>query len=659
MVLRYHPCPSISELIPDEDTLELYRQHELAGHGETGLSGLSLKEKQVIERLQARQQDLPLLNMLLQALRIPGLRPGFMAGNINRLLRMKCPHCKEHAHYIQHILNVWTYIMGPQNVSNLDAESVRLLQGRSPVWSTADHDFIRRLLSVGVLFPGVTDPERRTLLARRLLSVTTIIPSLRTFMEDTKYLLPCALALRRLIPDAPGDTIQTCLWHYYSAPEPHTKNGRATFLHAYRRLWLFTMRCFPHLVSIMPLRDRRGAARRVHRSREKSKRCWTALAHLAWSQGFRTPKIAAILQQWGFRPVQCQRQGHFQEPYLTRNGTGPWKLRHRCGMPSEMSFLQSQPFLTLHNIDTHRDCVAGEDLTPFAVARGIFQAFLGNLPTLPEPVANASLHNYKARNKEHRFLPSQPVATFHSLDHSVHLLSPSMCHEPRRVLATNGSHLETDRRRTSAEPLLHDVWQDGNTPGQRIDYSPSSYGSPAASSHGEPARRPLFDSAELVRIGDSNPFSSFTTRIDSPHPQYTPVHKCPPTAVSPVAGPSHSRLGLLGWKTRKRPQDLPSPGSSGAEGKGILYEMGTPATVYYLPLPRARRLFKQYLDSHPHFVYARLTSKGHHLVDPAAVPGHLRLAVVVAGPEQLMSLCDEDNALIEDKDEHCAQDAQA
>ncbi|PYH50100.1 uncharacterized protein BO96DRAFT_379963 [Aspergillus niger CBS 101883] len=188
MVLRYHPCPSISELIPDEDTLELYRQHELAGHGETGLSGLSLKEKQVIERLQARQQDLPLLNMLLQALRIPGLRPGFMAGNINRLLRMKCPH--EHAHYIQHILNVWTYIMGPQNVSNLDAESVRLLQGRSPVWSTADHDFIRRLLSVGVLFPGVTDPERRTLLARRLLSVTTIIPSLRTFMEDTKYLLP-------------------------------------------------------------------------------------------------------------------------------------------------------------------------------------------------------------------------------------------------------------------------------------------------------------------------------------------------------------------------------------------------------------------------------------------------------------------------------------
>lgn len=92
MVLRYHPCPSISELIPDEDTLELYRQYELAGHGETGLSGLSLKEKQVIERLRARQQDLPLLNMLLQALRIPGLRPGFMAGNINRLLRMKCPH---------------------------------------------------------------------------------------------------------------------------------------------------------------------------------------------------------------------------------------------------------------------------------------------------------------------------------------------------------------------------------------------------------------------------------------------------------------------------------------------------------------------------------------------------------------------------------------
>ncbi|GKZ98450.1 hypothetical protein AnigIFM59636_003063 [Aspergillus niger] len=659
MVLRYHPCPSISELIPDEDTLKLYRQYELPGHGETGLSGLSLKEKQVIERLQARQQDLPLLNMLLQALRIPGLRPGFMAGNINRLLRMKCPHCKEHAHYIQHILNVWAYIMGPQHVSDLDAESVRLLQGRSPVWSTTDHDFIRRLLSIGVLFPGVTDPERRALLARRLLSVATIIPSLRTFMEDTKYLLPCALALRRLIPDAPGDTIQTCLWHYYSAPEPHTKNGRATFLHAYRRLWLFTMRCFPHLVSIMPLRDRRGAARRVHRSREKSKRCWTALAHLAWSQGFRTPKIAAILQQWGFRPVQCQRQGHFQEPHLTRNWTGPWKLRHRCGMPSEMTFLQSQPFLTLHNIDTHRDCVAGEDLTPFAVARDIFQAFLGNLPTLPEPVASPSLRTYKGRNKEHKFLSSQPVATFQSPDHSVHLLSPSLCREPRRVLATNGSHLETDKRRTSAELLLHDVWRDGTTPGQRIDYSPSSYGSPAASSHGEPARRPLFDSAELVRIGDSNPFSSSSTRIDSPHPKHTPVHKCPPTAVSPVAGSSHSRLGLLGWKTRKRPQDLPSPGSSGAEGKGILYEMGTPATVYYLPLPRARRLFKQYLDSHPHFVYARLTSKGHRLVDPAAVPGHLRHAVVVAGPKQLMSLCDEDNALIEDKDEHCAQDAQA
>ncbi|KAF9882555.1 hypothetical protein FE257_007186, partial [Aspergillus nanangensis] len=355
--------------------------HLVQAAGQRGqLHQLSPNKRRAVERLCTHPQSKRMLNMLRRVLNYRGLRTGLRLGNIYRLLRMKCPH--EHTHYLKHILRVWSYIIGPDSAAGLDSRSVQLLEGRSPVLSPDDREFICRQFKIGGIFPSISNPAKRRAIAHRLLRVPTMIPSMHTFMEDTKYLLPCALAMRRLTSDGPQDTIRTFLWHHFRPGHRHTADHSA-FRQGYRALWLFTMQNFPDLVGALPLLDGRGRERRLRPSVEGSKQCWRMFASLARSLGFVSPQIQSLVGNETFSPDAFRSNLHpslGRDPKLTQYSVEGWKLRARCGMPSESSFLESRPSLTLDHVDGPLLPTAGGTLTPFAVSRNIFQAFLGHLP---------------------------------------------------------------------------------------------------------------------------------------------------------------------------------------------------------------------------------------------------------------------------------------
>ncbi|KAE8334521.1 hypothetical protein BDV24DRAFT_170112 [Aspergillus arachidicola] len=146
---------------------------------------------------------------------------------------------------------------GPEGASDLDLHSIKLLRGRSPVCCADDYRYISRLITDRDLFPSIQDPAKREGIKYRALSIPIIILSWDTFVKDTRYLLPCARAMRRFIPDAPEEAIQASSWAGSQPGQEHSA-GRSVFLEAYRTLWQFTMQCFPELGMGQPLHNGHG-----------------------------------------------------------------------------------------------------------------------------------------------------------------------------------------------------------------------------------------------------------------------------------------------------------------------------------------------------------------------------------------------------------------
>ncbi|KAE8397352.1 hypothetical protein BDV37DRAFT_276996 [Aspergillus pseudonomiae] len=485
------------------------------------LSRLSASERSVIERIYSRKQHRPMLDILAQVLQHHSLQPGFTVGNMNRLLRMKSPD--ELAHYLRHILDTWTYIMGAGNIGDLDPNSVELLQGRSPVWSTNDHEYISQLLRSGSLMPRVTDKERRKSLGRRLLSIRRIIPSMYTFMEDTK-----------LIPDGPRDTIRTSLLHQFRPRRRSRYTNRSGFLQAYRRLWLYTMQYFPVLIGTMPLLDHRGAERSICRSQEESQRRWATFSRLAISLGFDSPQIRGLLHRGVAATSEPHTQSISEMPCMTQPETGRWKMHIPDGLPEEPSQMS-------HSVS--EEC-----------------------------------------------------------DSSQRRILPITAHLSRHVSPVD------NRGNSTHQPLL--LISPLNSPPPGTAYSASVYNTTTALSSRRQSPAPLTTMIEMTQYTNLNPFD----------------------CTSDSSTKSPSRLGLLGEKTIQKPQDFEAPLKTLSGDKGILYEIGNPATIFYLPLARVDRLFAQYSQGHQSHRYAILIQGELYPVHPTAVPTHLRSTVVITGP---------------------------
>src|SRR5438045_1040351 len=98
------------------------------------------------------------------------------------------------ARYLRRVEKVWSFIIGEseEEMIRIDPNTVFLLQGRCPALSFEDRAFIQMRMLAGELFPAIKADHTRSQILDRLYAVEHIIPSIHTFLEDTKHLEPCA-----------------------------------------------------------------------------------------------------------------------------------------------------------------------------------------------------------------------------------------------------------------------------------------------------------------------------------------------------------------------------------------------------------------------------------------------------------------------------------
>lgn len=332
--------------------------------------------------------------------------------------------------YVTHISQT-LYELTNHNPKILDYNTMTLLEGRYPAISATDRLYIESVFHE--LFPLVQDPGLRGDLRRRVLGYPHMIPSLKLFLEDTKYLRPIMQLLRAAFcpPRFRGSIRDTLHRRYVEPPNKtfpiqtsaNTYNDMVTAIHgygfwsAYRQLCLFLMRNFFGMSNCLP--------RGVHKYRGPHKQpdtheLWKQFTQLSEKLGFGTPRcpyrrdtdkrpheylaIYSLLRS--LRPPDsfdyddtvlvdistktCEALNKMREkptmastPSLAMESRSEFCIATRCGMTDIESFFADQKHLYLPNMYNY-DYAAGPYLTSFAIKRNMFLCFFGT--TVPSDV---------------------------------------------------------------------------------------------------------------------------------------------------------------------------------------------------------------------------------------------------------------------------------
>ncbi|KAH6641110.1 hypothetical protein F5144DRAFT_641832, partial [Chaetomium tenue] len=118
----------------------------------------------------------------------PGLLDALELGNGDRVVRrLSLP---ETIRYLDHIYTVWDKItLGRPRVQRaVDALTVRRLQMLGPSASSRDRGVIQDLMQSRGIFPKLKDARSRTEIEQCILRLDVLIPSMKSFHENSKYL---------------------------------------------------------------------------------------------------------------------------------------------------------------------------------------------------------------------------------------------------------------------------------------------------------------------------------------------------------------------------------------------------------------------------------------------------------------------------------------
>lgn len=96
--------------------------------------------------------------------------------------------------------------------------TLEMLEGRCPRLSIAGQRYISEIFQAGSAFPLIGDSSRRSQLLHAALSYSKVIPSLRTFLENTKYLKAMTDVIKKLLPPNFRSTIHQTMLRYYVTP---------------------------------------------------------------------------------------------------------------------------------------------------------------------------------------------------------------------------------------------------------------------------------------------------------------------------------------------------------------------------------------------------------------------------------------------------------
>lgn len=237
------------------------------------------------------------------------------------------------------------------------------------------------------VFPQIRDKQLLSRIHKNISVTDWIIPSLHTFLEDTKFLEPCSKILRRLLPPSYRGTIHSGLGRCFA----HHGSGILRIEHAameflnlqnnsnlgprsgYRQLWLYALRNFPYMGDVKPRKNRqRPEASKYNRDVSE---CWNTLGKLAKELGFVTPETERLCLADG-TTTSGLRTAPF-EPQLTTDMDIDWRLENRCGRMFENAFNKDSHHLFLLNIYVSKPPPQRQHLTSFGTTAQIVQSFLG------------------------------------------------------------------------------------------------------------------------------------------------------------------------------------------------------------------------------------------------------------------------------------------
>lgn len=207
--------------------------------------------------------------------------------------------------YLENISQVWNEILNRDTPrSAVDNQTVQQLELLAPAFSETDRDSVISLMSSDKIFAVVKELGVRQTILKNLLSIPTMIPSLRTLFENLKYIEPCCKILRQLAAPRKKYTLRQELYAIWNrpvnlvlecGPNDYRISPRTTktddFNIAYKSLWLFTFRNFSDMTDAVPRKDR-SKDKPVSTSPNLS--YWHSLGKLAVQLGFQTEEAVRL-----------------------------------------------------------------------------------------------------------------------------------------------------------------------------------------------------------------------------------------------------------------------------------------------------------------------------------------------------------------------------
>lgn len=135
-----------------------------------------------------------------------GLWSDLMIGTFHRLLTLRC--LEELTSYLKLTRVTWQHILSNSSLySFLDAKTVTSLQDRCLFYSSEDLILVETQLLRREIFSCVRFDDHRISILRRLSELKYLISIIHTFLEDTKYIEPCAKIMKSLLSHDFKDSI--------------------------------------------------------------------------------------------------------------------------------------------------------------------------------------------------------------------------------------------------------------------------------------------------------------------------------------------------------------------------------------------------------------------------------------------------------------------
>jgi hypothetical protein len=314
---------------------------------------------------------------------------------------------------LRYVKRVWVSIVSGRYHGHVDEQTVSELELLAPALSSRDRLRATKLMEERKIFCTLQDEAAREEVLQNILVQDQLIPSLRTFFEDQKYLEHCSLILKSLLDDSE----KRPLWRAFKANYWHpstvqlqyaegsgavveltlTNNvdekGTAMKL-AYLQLWLFCIRHFPELTDIKP----RIESRKKNKiRREYNPARLQQLGCLAVKLGFKTRKatqFAVQAAEWSNATSERMRGSIKPMVHEFAFTSGYYSPRERrCGRPYDDDHDNDQAAIFAFML--YSPIIPGDQITPLLVKRNIFEAFLR--PFIP-PVSSAHLSSLDKAN---------------------------------------------------------------------------------------------------------------------------------------------------------------------------------------------------------------------------------------------------------------------